>query len=79
MKIILKAFGDMYSKVRDIPESCGNRWEMVLTQPISVMSDYHGNKVSDVGPFDAKCTFEWTGKYYEGHVREYVLVDIRKK
>lgn len=77
MKIILSAFGKLMSQSMDVPENTTPYWDMVLVQPLQVISDFSGEKISERPPFQTKCRFEWTGKFLDGS-RYYVLADISK-
>lgn len=79
MKIILTAFGNMYSPVMDVPENTGTRWKMVLTQPLQVISGYSGERIEEKPPMHTQCEFEWTGKVdMTTGARIYFLRDIIK-
>jgi len=78
MKIILSAFGDkLVSKPMDVPENATPIFRMVLTQPISAISNSEGKTIAENPSFDTVCEFEWTGMYVDS-CRLYVLRDITK-
>lgn len=85
MKIVLHAFQHKLSGVMEVPEETGQRFTLVMTQPIQFKSlDHHrGHPLMD-SPLETRCVFEWTGKIYnqDGHAwdngRIYELVSIEK-
>ena len=82
MKIRLYAFGDkMFSRIMDVPEGTGPIFKLRLTQPITAISGFDGQKIGENPSFETELEFEWTGKY-EGITGEmpkiYQLRDIRK-
>jgi hypothetical protein len=75
MKIRLSAFNKMWSEPMDIPDNCGFRWDMALTQPISIATKH----TPETQPFITRCTFEWNGKYDAlTNARIFVLTNITK-
>ena len=80
MKVILKAFGIMKSKILEWPENQSGLIELLLTTPISHL-DY--KKSVDHLPLKTLCVFEFTGQYRElpsgEFARTYVLRDVVKK
>lgn len=82
MKIILKAFGYLESKVMEVPENTTPEFRLALNQPLQVMSDYKGDKLGEIKPILTMAEFIWNGNTVavDGFlVREYVLKDIYKQ
>lgn len=81
MKIILEAFGKLKSDPMDVPEDTGLIFKLVLTQPITAISNYYGDDIGSIKKFNTICEFEYVGKSYaykEFNARIYVLRDIVK-
>jgi hypothetical protein len=74
MKIRLTAFDKLYGDVMDVPEETGNKFDLVLIQPIAVATE----KTPERPNFTTKCTFEWIGKDLSTGARIYNLTDISK-
>ena len=77
MKIILKAFGYLESKVMEVPENTTTKFELALMQPLVVMN------YKDILPIQTIAEFEWTGNWItfgvEEDAREYILTNIHNK
>lgn len=92
MKICLNMFDGqckMMSRVMDVPESTGTRFEMALTHPIQSFYGETGTVVKENSAINVRCSFEWSGRFLEGTegtpekpnrfpVKEYVLTNITK-
>ena len=83
MKIILKAFGYLESKIMEVPENTTPKFELALTQPIQYLSDFNGDNLKNISPINTIAEFEWTGKWFVApgglEAREYILTDIHKQ
>ena len=82
MKIILEGL-KMRSEVMDWPEKTELYIKIALTQPMTAITGYSGEKIGEIQSLHTLAEFEYTGKSYalpDGEfARIYMLRDIYKQ